>query len=78
MKEFILHIQKNNGFTDEKSVLAESSVQAVNNNLDGEWVKMSNNELPRGTYPSGTYSYERGYVTVKKPNRVFDWFKRVK
>jgi hypothetical protein len=77
MAIYVLYLQNNNGDTTQKEVEADSSLEAVNNTLDGRWVVMSKNEIPRGMYASGTYSVERGYITVKKPNKVYDWFKRV-
>ena len=76
MDKYILNIQNNKGERIAREVEAKSSHEAVNNNLEGKWVQMSNNELPRGMYETGTYSFEKGYVTVKKPNRVYDWFKK--
>jgi hypothetical protein len=77
MAIYVLYLQNNNGDTTKKEVKADSSLEAVNSALDGKWVVMSNKEIPRGMYASGTYSVERGYITVKKPNKVHDWFKRV-
>lgn len=77
MAIYILYLQNNNGDTTQKEVEAESSLEAVNNTLDGKWVLMSKNEIPRGVYESGTYSVENGYITVKKPNKVHDWLKRI-
>ncbi len=77
MSIFTLYLQNNQGHTTQREVEAESSLEAVSANLDGKWVKMFDREIPSGIYESGTYSVERGYVTVKKPNRIHDWFKRV-
>lgn len=77
MAIFILNLQNNNGDTTQKEVEADSSLEAVNNTLDGKWVLMTNREIPSGMYASGTYSVENGYVTVKKPNKIHDWLKRV-
>lgn len=77
MSLYILHLQDNSGSTNIKEVEAESSQEAVDSNMKGQWVKMSNNEIPRGMYRSGTYSVENGYLTVKKPNGVHDWFKKI-
>lgn len=71
---FILYIQDSNGHTTEKSVEANSSHRAVHDHLDGKWIKVS---APRGMYESGAYSFDKGFITVKKPNGVHDWFKRI-
>jgi len=77
MKTYILYIENCNGITVKTEVEAESSQEAVNSFLDGKWRKMTNNEIPTGVRKIGTYSFKKGYVTVKKPNRIFDWFKKV-
>ncbi|MDX9744311.1 MAG: hypothetical protein RBT59_10865 [Arcobacteraceae bacterium] len=77
MAIYVLYLEDSNGNTTQKEVDAENSIDAVNDNLDGSWVMMSKNEMPRGVYESGTYSVERGYVTVKKPNKIHDWLKRI-
>ena len=79
METYILNLQASNGKTTYQAVEANTSSEAVNSffGSHGKWVKMSNSEIPSGTYRSGTYSVEAGYVTVKKPNRVHDWFKLV-
>lgn len=43
MAIYILYLQNNNGDTTQKEVEAESSLEAVNNTLDGKWVLMSKN-----------------------------------
>ena len=62
--EFILLLENDKGLTTKQNVIASDSMAAVNDNIPG-------------IYGVGTYSYKNGYVLVKKPNGVCDWFRRI-
>ena len=75
--QFTLLLEDDKGLTTKQNVIASDSIAAVNDNVPGTWCKMDKNDIPRGIYGVGTYSYKNGYVLVKKPNGFCDWFRRI-
>ena len=68
MNNFTIYIQDNNGDYTYKEVEADSSENAIFKTFGDGWRKLSNNEIPKGVYKTGTYSFEKGYLTVKTPS----------